>query len=649
MNAHLTDQQLHAYLHQTLTDAERETLDVHLTSCPTCRARLSELDILQQWVRRELATELRAVNVPLSLTFEAIAPQLNHTRSAILSSARSRSFALLAIVASVAMAILALNLITRFSSVSAPTAQSLTEPFVTPSPTADLSSLHVPATFGNDVKLNGYQLVEDHVMPGARLSLELYWGLSRYGDYTSVAHILNSQNQIVAQADVSLDPLRKDSLDRPVLPYFNSQAYIDLPLDLPPGQYQIAVGIYDTQSGQRLITDQGETTATIGTIEVEASLARFGDVATLIDIMLSSYRLKPGDTLTLDLSWDISQAEGYTSFVHVFDSQDRLVAQADLSLDAIKASNVRGQPDAPYLIGQSKLQLPIDLLDGEYQIAVGIYDDQTGQRVTTWRDETAMPIGTIEVRSDWTETTDTKHVHLINQSTEYTPPAVSHFERAIRVACADLGCETQPVTCVGSATDDMACSPYSPTLTITVYMDSKATAIYGWMNDDRLMFKMPTPSSARGPLSIFEVPDSLALLVEKVARSVYGWPPQKMNGVAIFYGIVNWEAYQLDQRYGSGKLADPFQPDQIAGATLPPLESLWGSDSIVSETREMQSEAAALIAFVEKEFGAPAVGKLLRAIGHANSLPEAIESSLNLKYPDFEQRWRDWLKQYNLK
>ena len=69
MSTHLTDQQLNAYLHQTLSDAQRKTLDAHLNNCPACRARFSEMNGVQQRVQRELAAELKTVNVPLSLTF----------------------------------------------------------------------------------------------------------------------------------------------------------------------------------------------------------------------------------------------------------------------------------------------------------------------------------------------------------------------------------------------------------------------------------------------------------------------------------------------------------------------------------------------------------------------------------------------------
>lgn len=109
MNAHLTEQQLNAHVHQTLNDAQRETLDAHLSSCPTCRARLGELNILQQRMRRDLTAELKAVNVPLSLTFEAIVPQLKQRRSLVF---RRVVVGMTAVVAATA-AIIALVILTN--------------------------------------------------------------------------------------------------------------------------------------------------------------------------------------------------------------------------------------------------------------------------------------------------------------------------------------------------------------------------------------------------------------------------------------------------------------------------------------------------------------------------------------------------------
>ncbi len=58
---HLTTTNSTSYLHQTLTDAEREALDRHLAECPSCRARLDGHEALQRRIRYELAASLRGV------------------------------------------------------------------------------------------------------------------------------------------------------------------------------------------------------------------------------------------------------------------------------------------------------------------------------------------------------------------------------------------------------------------------------------------------------------------------------------------------------------------------------------------------------------------------------------------------------------
>lgn len=59
MGRHLSDNDLNGYIHQTLTDAQRESMDRHLIDCPTCRARMDAAKQLQQHIRLELDTALR--------------------------------------------------------------------------------------------------------------------------------------------------------------------------------------------------------------------------------------------------------------------------------------------------------------------------------------------------------------------------------------------------------------------------------------------------------------------------------------------------------------------------------------------------------------------------------------------------------------
>jgi hypothetical protein len=76
VNAHLHEQQLTGYVHITLTDAERETMDAHLRSCALCRARLKTIESLERRVRYELSTDINSAVPPSTMTFSTIAPRL---------------------------------------------------------------------------------------------------------------------------------------------------------------------------------------------------------------------------------------------------------------------------------------------------------------------------------------------------------------------------------------------------------------------------------------------------------------------------------------------------------------------------------------------------------------------------------------------
>ncbi len=78
MSDHLNDEQLAGYVHYTLTDAERETMDAHLNRCAHCRARLGEFEALQRRIRYSLASVVKAVSPSSAMSFTAIAPRLQH-------------------------------------------------------------------------------------------------------------------------------------------------------------------------------------------------------------------------------------------------------------------------------------------------------------------------------------------------------------------------------------------------------------------------------------------------------------------------------------------------------------------------------------------------------------------------------------------
>ncbi|HBY07730.1 MAG TPA: hypothetical protein DEH22_08085 [Chloroflexi bacterium] len=73
---HLTFDDLMAYIARTLDDAQRESIDAHLSHCPACRASLAEQELRQRQISNELRAVLNAADLPQQMSFAAIAPRL---------------------------------------------------------------------------------------------------------------------------------------------------------------------------------------------------------------------------------------------------------------------------------------------------------------------------------------------------------------------------------------------------------------------------------------------------------------------------------------------------------------------------------------------------------------------------------------------
>ena len=143
----------------------------------------------------------------------------------------------------------------------------------------------VDQDFGDAIRLLGYDLSAEPskagytVTAGRALDLDLYWETLRpvNKSYTVFTHLLGEADQLVAQ---------RDSVPRdgtyPTTDWVRDEVVqdgyrLDLPRDLPPGEYHLSVGLYDAATGLRLpLTDHGKTTGTdhlllTTTLTVEAS------------------------------------------------------------------------------------------------------------------------------------------------------------------------------------------------------------------------------------------------------------------------------------------------------------------------------------------------------------------------------------------
>ena len=110
------------------------------------------------------------------------------------------------------------------------------------------------AELGGKVRLLGYN-IESGLQPGDGIHLTLFWQcLEEMGEgYTVFTHLIDGEGHVWAQKDNEpadgLYPTtewRRSELMR-------DQYDLTIPLDAPPGKYQIEVGMYVARTGERLL------------------------------------------------------------------------------------------------------------------------------------------------------------------------------------------------------------------------------------------------------------------------------------------------------------------------------------------------------------------------------------------------------------
>ncbi|HUE75660.1 MAG TPA: hypothetical protein VMP10_02440, partial [Chloroflexota bacterium] len=284
------------------------------------------------------------------------------------------------------------------------------------------------AHFADQIVLESYQLsrigvdgkervldqsadVSAVVAPGEHLRVQMVWRATRdiEDDLAVFNHLLDFRQKLVAQDDEW--PRRGLSPTSLWLPgqTIGDEYRILIPRDAAMGHYDLNVGFYRRSDFRRLPLTNGEPgpdRLSLGTVKVAPAWAidgepvpvqnvvstDFGGIATLlgyddntldqIGTPRKNLSASVGGQLDLTLYWRARErpAQDYTVFIHAIDANGTLVAQAD------------GQPGSggyPTSIWDSGevvtdrhvLTLPPGLPAGTYQLAVGLYLLETGERL----------------------------------------------------------------------------------------------------------------------------------------------------------------------------------------------------------------------------------------------------------------------------
>jgi hypothetical protein len=272
----------------------------------------------------------------------------------------------------------------------------------------------LPLDIGDGIRLLGYDLSDKTIKPGSELRVTLYWecraAMDR--DYSVFVHLVDARGVIIAQRDsypgAGNDPTRNWTIGKTMRDVY--------PLDVPAtllaqGPCRLHIGLYDYQSGQRLIVHgyEGEQ-ADVAVLPTELTLEvrppdtvqevqfQFGDSIALVGYAVEPIATVPGGTLHVTLRWQALQTlhANYTVFVHLMRTGAQIWAQDDHVPSAGQA------PTSTWAVGQVvtdafDLRVSPDAPTDSYQLIVGLYDSATVKRLKLSTGLDYIVLGQIDV------------------------------------------------------------------------------------------------------------------------------------------------------------------------------------------------------------------------------------------------------------
>ncbi len=254
------------------------------------------------------------------------------------------------------------------------------------------------------VELRGYRLSLPPslplIIPGEPLRLTLFWHEEVLGALPTLSVRLWLENvhdgrvwgQVSMRGEPGLDPLGKgdERITRHVLP---------IPEDIPTGRYALMVSLRRANDRPVMVTSGEANGSTVErlrltTLQQVPSVGKdrppveypvFFELGGSIELLGydAPVRAAPGETVRLTLLWHVWEpvVRDYKTFVHLYDPGGNVVVQDDTKPLDWAYPTLQWQP-GDYVRDTHLLLLPGDLPRGDYMIAVGMYEETSGERLS---------------------------------------------------------------------------------------------------------------------------------------------------------------------------------------------------------------------------------------------------------------------------
>jgi hypothetical protein len=256
-------------------------------------------------------------------------------------------------------------------------------PAYQPLQTVEMLPETVDVRFGDEMRLNSYRLEQRRVQPGESLWLWLEWEALRpmTRDWSVFVHLNDPViGRPIAQRDMYLGQgLLPASLLEPGQRVVNRYRLTIPPTAVAPAALELAVGLYEYETGVRLPTEQGGDALLLELVTLAATegaypnpvAIEFEHGLTLVGFEVTPRRVAAGQEVRVETYWQANRPlpDDYTFFAQVVDEATTRWGHADVAPQRPTTSWAEGSVE---MVEMSFL-LSDDTPPALYPLIIGLY------------------------------------------------------------------------------------------------------------------------------------------------------------------------------------------------------------------------------------------------------------------------------------
>lgn len=257
------------------------------------------------------------------------------------------------------------------------------------------------ARFGRALTLVGTSALAQEARPGHPLSLNLLWCVRRQPveDYRIRLQLVDENGEIVAESSSPFGWTGSPATALEPGQLVSSRASLVVPADATGVRHRLQLSLVPSEQGPPLPVNWFLSGRTLGVGQISVVPWRleteFPPIPTPVRadfgspplLELHGYEVDPqtvapGEATGLTFFWRAAEtiSDNYRVFVHVVDTAEQIVAQAD-GIPVYGSRPTMSWRAGEVIVDERMLTIPASVPAGTYRVWIGLYDPESGQRL----------------------------------------------------------------------------------------------------------------------------------------------------------------------------------------------------------------------------------------------------------------------------